>query len=140
MSSPRQEPRPADRLYRRVPGFSQGLVPRFSRAQRSNDQPPHECAQGDPAGLIVALFEQRRIADEDAPTLVLAWLSTLPRADDHPAAARSLLARLAMRDGPCLSPQQRQVLDLLAFIGDHRRAPAFAQSPKTTANPRRRSP
>ncbi len=95
---------------------------------------------GDPAGLIVTLFESRRSADEDAATLVLAWLSTLAPADCPSAAARALLARIAAKDNPCLSAQQRQILDLLTFIGRHRRAAAFANSPKTTASPRRRTP
>lgn len=141
MSPPRQAPRPADRPDRRVPGFSQGLVPRFSRAQWANDPlPPHGHAPGDPAGLIVTLFEPRRRADEDAATLVLAWLSTLAPADDPPAAARSLLARIAVKDNFCLSAQQRQILDLLSFIGRHHRAAAFAKSPKTAASPRRCNP
>lgn len=95
-------------------------------AQRPSQQAdgrtyPDERFQDDPAGLIGAIFDEQRFANEDPATVILAWLVVLPPSIQPPDAGRSLLDRLAGRDRALLSDQQREVLDLLAFVSRHLR-------------------
>lgn len=82
---------------------------------------PDERFQDDPAGLIGAIFDGQRFAADDPTVVILAWLAVLPHSVEPPDAARSLLARLTHRDRALLSDQQREVLDLLAFVSRHPR-------------------
>ena len=116
------------RLPRQVPrldGSLQGTTdrePDFAQHPQEGSQAhPHlkENHPDDPAGLIGAIFDGHRFAGENPATVILAWLAVLPHSIEPPDAARLLLQRLARRDPALLSDQQRQVLDLLAFVGRH---------------------
>ena len=70
--------------------------------------------------MIETAFRDRCQA-EDPETYVLAWLALARARVDAPFAAAALKDRLARLRIGALSPRQRRILELLAFIARHRR-------------------
>lgn len=72
------------------------------------------------AALSRARFGTRRPAD-DPETYVLTWLSVVRASGDVPRAAAALAERLSRLQLRVRSPWQRRLIELLAFVAQHRR-------------------
>lgn len=90
-----------------------------SRAHRAFVGANGERPQLDPGRLIEDAFSDRHPAD--APeTYVIAWLALIAPSTDAPRAASLLVARLIEASGGGLSLWQARLIELLAFVSQHR--------------------
>ena len=77
----------------------------------------------DPGRLVESAFLGLQ-PEDDAETIVIAWLAVLPHSTDAPLAAAQLVRHLDQFLSRQPSRAQRRLLDLLAYVATHKKTHA----------------